>query len=712
MNDPRSASRQGGAAFHRSKGVRALVSQFDWSQTSVGPKSTWPQALATAFDMIIETTAPMALLWGADGIMIYNDAYAEIAGQRHPEILGHPVAEAYPEVADFNTRVLKDGLAGQSSAFSNQHFVLNRFGSPEECWYNLNYSPVRDGEGQVLGVLAVVIEVTAQVLAERKRLEIEQTLLERESELARVQRIGRVGGVEVDFSDGFQNKRSPEYLYIHGLPPEAATETHESWVARIHPDDREATVQNFLDAVKGDIRDYAYEYRIIRPSDGETRWVAVSAIFERDRSGRALRMVGAHTDITARKQAEIALQRLNETLESAVIDRTRELRLVEESLRQAQKMEAIGQLTGGIAHDFNNLLTGIIGSLEVVKRRIDLGRLDDLDRFMAAAINSASRAANLTQRLLAFSRQQSLDMKPIDINGLIASLEELLRRSIAEAIDLNVELPRDIWTVEGDASQIESAILNLVINARDAMPDGGAIRIKTANLSITESEGTHPKGLDRGDYVVVSVSDNGVGMPQSVIERAFDPFFTTKPIGQGTGLGLSMVYGYARQSKGHVDIDSGKERGTTVRFYMRRYTGAPAQETPAPEKLDVPPGRGEMVLVVEDEPAVRQLIVEILAEAGYRTLQAADGPSAIPVLESSQHLDLLISDVGLPGLNGRQVAEIGRKHRPDLKVLFVTGYAQHAAVRSDFLGPGMQMITKPFQSDVLALRVREMIGAA
>lgn len=664
-----------------------------------------------AFDIIIETTAPMALLWGDDGIMIYNDAYVQIAGQRHPDILGHPVAESFPEATDFNSRVLKDGLAGQSSSFSNQHFVLNRFGTPEECWYNLNYSPVRGADGQVLGVLAVVIEVTAQVLAERKRLEIEQTLLERESELARVQRIGRVGGVEVDFADGFRNKRSPEYLFIHGLPPEAATETHESWVSRIHPDDRDATVQHFLDAVKSDTRDYAYEYRIIRPSDGEIRWVAISAIFERDRNGRALKMVGAHTDITARKHAEIALQRLNETLESTVIDRTRELRLVEESLRQAQKMEAIGQLTGGIAHDFNNLLTGIIGSLEVVKRRIDLGRLDDLNRFMDAAINSANRAASLTQRLLAFSRQQSLDLKSVDINSLVASLEELLRRSIGEAIELKVELPRDVWPVEGDTSQIESALLNLVINARDAMPDGGTIRIRTANLSISESEGVHPKGLDRGDYVVVSVSDNGTGMSQEVIDRAFDPFFTTKPIGQGTGLGLSMVYGYARQSKGHVHIDSGKGQGTTIRFYMRRHTGVMVKQQVAARSTVLPAGRGEMVLVVEDEPAVRQLIVEILSEAGYRTLEASDGPSAVLLLESSQHIDLLISDVGLPGLNGRQVAEIGRKHRPELKVLFVTGYAQHAAVRSEFLGPGMQMITKPFQADVLAGRVREMIGA-
>ncbi|RYE57069.1 MAG: response regulator, partial [Hyphomicrobiales bacterium] len=374
-------------------------------------------------------------------------------------------------------------------------------------------------------------------------------------------------------------------------------------------------------------------------------------------------------------------------------------------------MEAIGQLTGGIAHDFNNLLTGIIGSLEVIKRRIDLGRVDDLDRFMDAAINSANRAASLTQRLLAFSRQQSLDLKPVNINALILSLEDLLRRSIGAAIELIVELPEDVWIVEGDTSQIESALLNLVINARDAMPDGGVIRIKAVNLTILESEVDNPKGLERGDYVLVSVADNGSGMSQAVIDRAFDPFFTTKPIGQGTGLGLSMVYGYARQSKGHVQIDSDKERGTTIRFYMRRHTGALVQEQIAVRSVVLPTGRGETVLVVEDEPAVRQLIVEILNETGYRTLEAADGPSAISVLQSPQHIDLLISDVGLPGMNGRQVAEIGRKHRPDLKVLFVTGYAQHAAVRSEFLGPGMQMITKPFQADVLLIRVREMIGA-
>ncbi|AIG01120.1 putative two-component sensor histidine kinase [Pseudomonas fluorescens] len=408
-------------------------------------------------------------------------------------------------------------------------------------------------------------------------------------------------------------------------------------------------------------------------------------------------------------QSELRLQRTLETLEQQVEERTAQLRSNEEALRQSQKMEAVGQLTGGIAHDFNNMLTGIIGSLELLRRRLARGRLDDLDSLIDLGVTSANRAAGLTHRLLAFSRRQSLDSKPVQINQLVTSMGELLQRSLNESIVLEMQLSGQLWTAEADPNQLESALLNLALNARDAMPDGGRLVVETRNRHLdsvfTAAYGT----LTPGDYVELSVSDNGCGMPDNVINRAFDPFFTTKPIGQGTGLGLSMIYGFARQSHGHVNIHSEVGKGTTVSLFLPRFIGEVAADTPLNPTLLPSAKAGETVLIIEDDPAVRVLVSQVLSELGYAFVEAADANSALPIIESSQRIDLLISDVGLPGMNGRQLAEIGRQMRPDLKVLFITGYAEHAAVRGGFLDPGMQLITKPFTFELLTAKVREMI---
>ncbi|NMX93213.1 ATP-binding protein [Pseudomonas sp. WS 5086] len=410
-------------------------------------------------------------------------------------------------------------------------------------------------------------------------------------------------------------------------------------------------------------------------------------------------------------QSELRLQRTLETLEQQVEERTAQLRSNEEALRQSQKMEAVGQLTGGIAHDFNNMLTGIIGSLELLRRRLARGRLDDLDSLIDLGVTSANRAAGLTHRLLAFSRRQSLDSKPVEINQLVTSMGELLHRSLNESIALDMQLSGQLWTAEADPNQLESALLNLALNARDAMPEGGKMVVETRNRHLdnvfTAAYGT----LTPGDYVELSVSDTGCGMPENVISRAFDPFFTTKPIGQGTGLGLSMIYGFARQSHGHVIIHSEVGKGTTVSLFLPRFTGEVTADAPLnPAQLPFA-NAGETVLIVEDDPAVRVLVSQVLSELGYAFVEAGDADSALPIIESSQRIDLLISDVGLPGMNGRQLAEIGRQIRPDLKVLFITGYAEHAAVRGGFLDPGMQLITKPFTFDLLTAKVREMIRA-
>ncbi|MET0270810.1 MAG: PAS domain-containing protein [Sphingomonas sp.] len=413
-------------------------------------------------------------------------------------------------------------------------------------------------------------------------------------------------------------------------------------------------------------------------------------------------------DVTDRKQTEEELAaRVAErttALEAEMANRTR----AEAALRQSQKMEAVGQLTGGIAHDFNNMLTGVIGALDIMRRRIASGRTDDLDRFMDAASTSAQRAAGLTARLLAFSRRQSLDLKPIDANRLVASLEELLRRTIPENVTLRIALEDALPHAVADANQLENAILNLAINARDAMPDGGQLTIETKTMVLDEAYAAIRPEVEPGRYVVIAVSDTGVGMTAEVLEKVFDPFFTTKPIGQGTGLGLSMVYGFARQSGGQVRVHSHPGMGTTVSLFL--VTGDGAAEEIVPQATVVPEGDGQSVLVVEDDPSVRLLVREVLEELSYTTIEAEQADQAIPVLASDRPIDLMISDVGLPGMNGRQLAEIARQHRPDLPILFVTGYAENAAIRAGFLGTNMAMITKPFALDTLADKVSEMIA--
>ncbi len=457
---------------------------------------------------------------------------------------------------------------------------------------------------------------------------------------------------------------------------------------------------NLLDFVVEDERDrFGAELQILfaggapglieagmRTSDGGSRRIEWSGVA----ADNLVQAVGR--DVTAEREAEKALAK------------------AEEALRHAQKMEAIGQLTGGIAHDFNNILTAIIGSMEVLKRRIKAGRFDDLQGFMDGAIASANRAAALTHRLLAFARRQPLDPKAVDLNRLVRGMKELLGGTLSENVKLELELAPDAWPALTDAHQLENAILNLVINARDAMPGGGKLSISTTNAVVPERQRFGQEEVEPGSYVVIGVRDTGTGMPPGVIAKVFEPFFTTKPIGQGTGLGLSMIYGFVRQSRGHVRVESEMGKGTLFCLYLPRHTGDVQPRASAPNQESTK-GSGETVLVVEDDSHVRMIITDVLRELGYSCLEAGDGQAALPVLTSNTSIDLLITDVGLPGLNGRQIAEIARKHRPDLKILFVTGYAEHATGHAPFLGVGMEMVTKPFALDALALKIREMLAS-
>jgi CheY-like chemotaxis protein len=345
-----------------------------------------------------------------------------------------------------------------------------------------------------------------------------------------------------------------------------------------------------------------------------------------------------------------------------------------------------------------------------MQKRIAQGRLADVERYQTMAMTSAKRAAALTHRLLAFARRQPLDPRPVNVRRLVHSIEELLRRTIGEAVQLDIVTADGLWSTFCDPHQLESSLLNLVINARDAMPDGGKLRIEIANCHIDTASAAELRDIAPGAYVCLSVADSGVGMSPAVQARAFDPFFTTKPLGQGTGLGLSMVYGFARQSEGHVHIESGVERGTTVKLYLPRHRGAVEDALAASSAADPRRAKdGETVLVIEDEASVRELVIEVLNDLGYRALEAGDGPAGLKILQSLDRVDLLVTDVGLPGMNGRQVAEAARERRPDLKILFITGYAENAAMANGFLAPGMEMVTKPFAIDALAARIRDMI---
>lgn len=418
-------------------------------------------------------------------------------------------------------------------------------------------------------------------------------------------------------------------------------------------------------------------------------------------------LCGVLTDLTEQKLRLRELAESNTRLHEQIAEREK----AEDALRQSQKMEAVGQLTGGLAHDFNNLLTGITGSLELLQSRVAQGRIRDIDRYVNTAQGAAKRAAALTHRLLAFSRRQTLDPKPTNVNRLVAGMEELIRRTMGPEISVEPIAGGGLWVTLVDPSQLENALLNLCINARDAMPGGGKLVIETGNRWLDSNAGKE-RDLPAGQYVSLCVTDNGVGMPADVIARAFDPFFTTKPIGMGTGLGLSMTYGFARQSGDQARIYSEVGQGTMVCLYLPRHNGE-AIDADVPVELARAPRaeHDEVVLVVDDEPTVRMLVSEVLEDLGYTSIEAADGPAGLRVLESNTRIDLLVTDVGLPGgLNGRQMADAARLARPGLKVLFITGYAENAVLSHGLLEAGMHVLTKPFAMDALAHRMRQLIG--
>jgi PAS domain S-box-containing protein len=567
----------------------------------------------------------------------------------------------------------RDGQHAFGPAF--HEFRILRADNGQERWL-ASRGEYRSSHLGGVSFIGVIYDITTTKRSEEQLRELTETLEVRVE--ARTQERDRVWNLSRDLlhvigPDGLYRAANPAWKTLLGYEPDELVGAEAG--SLVHPDDHQAAVERFATLARGEaIGDFDCR---MRAKDGAYLWVNWTAMPEGDA------IYGIGRDVTQRK-------------------------LLEDQLRQSQKMEAVGQLTGGLAHDFNNMLTGILGGIDMVRRRLAEGRMADVERFLDAAMQSGQRAAALTHRLLAFSRRQTLDNRPLDVGTLANSMADLLLRTLGEQVSLTIDMAADLWPAVADDNQLESAILNLAINARDAMPDGGQLTILGHNVHLTDRELTDSDRAEAGDYVEISVTDTGTGMSPEVLAKVFDPFYTTKPLGQGTGLGLSMIYGFVQQSRGHVVIDSEEGRGTTIRLFLPRHAGV-LEEMVVSDETSAPTGTGETVLVIEDDPSVRLLVMQVLEELGYQAIETADGRQAVPILQSSRHLDLLISDVGLPGLNGRQLAEIAREQRPGLPILFMTGYARQAADQAEFLDGGMEIISKPFAIEQLGRRIGEIL---
>jgi PAS domain S-box-containing protein len=628
-----------------------------------------------------------AIIWfgNTDGSLSYLNSYwYDYTGQTPEEAL--PMGWAQAVHPDDTQRLMDVWLDARTRGVFYELEARLRRQDGTYRWFHIRAQVLRDDAGNVTGWMGNNSDIhdrkEAEEASQRLTETLEQRVAERTADLDRMWRLTTDVMLVARF-DGVMVAANPAWHHLLGWAEDELL--GNVLLDFVHPDDVDSTLAEVGKLSRG-YTTLRFENRY-RHKDGSYRWLSWTAVPD----AQYIHAVGR--DIESEKAAAA------------------ELALAQEQLRQAQKMEAVGQLTGGIAHDFNNLLTGIIGSLDLIRMRIQQGKLADLDRFASTAMSSANRAAALTHRLLAFSRRQPLDPKVVNANELVTGMDDLLHRTMGEDVKLEIVRSGGLWLTLCDPHQLENAILNLAINARAAMPEGGRLTIETSNTYLDEAYAARDRDVRPGQYVCVSVTDTGTGMTADVIAKAFDPFFTTKPLGEGTGLGLSMIYGFARQSEGAAKIYSEVGKGTTIKLYLPRYYGNIQEDVRSthPVSLNRQSEASEVVLVVEDEHAVRSLVVEVLSELGYWVLEAVDGPAGLEVLDSDLRIDLLVTDVGLPGLNGRQMADAARLKRPDLKVLFMTGYAENAVIANGFLEPGMAMITKPFPIDVLAMRVQDMV---
>ncbi|MDQ0395998.1 hybrid sensor histidine kinase/response regulator [Labrys monachus] len=920
--------------------MASLIATFDWSSTSIGPPAGWPAPLKSFVSFMLFARTPMVLLWGRDGVMIYNDAYARFAGGRHPASLGSKVLEAWPELADFNRNVLDVVLAGGTLAYRDQHLVLHRDGKPEDAWLNIDYTPVLDEQCVPAGVLTLIKDTTQRIWVEQ-RLRIAQEaggvgtfewfpesgLLEVSDQYRRIwgldpdvvvtddllldlmhpddreaagpsrlhhanpldyseyrricpqtgeiRWIARRGevvsspeagtrrfvGIVLDITErkraeaaviasearwrglfeqmheGFfigeairdANGRMVDFRFVElnpafeqqtGLPAaevngrsvremvpgigDALIETcagvvdggqsiqleieipalngrwfeararpagpgrfaamfvdisariaaeqviresesrfrlmaqsmpnhvwtaradgsidwfndrvyayagltegtlDDNWAAMVHPEDAPRALQAWTRALEAGML-YETEFRL-RRHDGSYRWHIARAVPIRGARGAVERWIGTNTEIEDQKTAEAALADLATTLEQRVEARTAELVRTQDALRQSQKMEAIGNLTGGVAHDFNNLLQVVSGNLQLLEK--DIAENAKARRRVQNAMEGVSRGSKLASQLLAFGRRQPLAPKVVNLGRLLRGMDDLLRRTLGEAIEVETVIAGGLWNTLIDPANVENALLNLAINARDAMDGRGKLTIEAGNAFLDLSYAAEHPDVTSGQYVLLAVTDTGCGMSPDIVEKVFEPFFSTKVEGKGSGLGLSMVYGFVKQSGGHIKIYSEIGHGTTVRLYLPR--SIQSEDT----LVDLEPGPviggSETILVAEDDASVRETAVALLSDLGYRVLKAKDAQSALSIIESGMPIDLLFTDVVMPGpLKSTELARKARERLPHLSVLFTSGYTENAIVHAGRLDEGVELLSKPYTRESLAHRLRHVFA--
>jgi PAS domain S-box-containing protein len=785
-----------------------IIAAYDWSKTVLGPISGWPQSLQTTVALILRSQVPIVTLWGEPGVMIYNDAYSVFAGGRHPALLGANVREGWPEVADFNDHVVKEGLASRTLAYVDQELALHRSGRPEPVWMNLDYSPILNEVGTPVGVMSIVIETTAKVRAELALSDESERLRASENSFRTLAQT-MPSQVWTSGADGVVDWFNQQ-VYLYTGTPHGQLD-RERWRQLVHQDDRDAATPLWQAAVASG-QTYETEFRV-RRADGAWRWHLVRALPIIDEHGVVQRWVGTNTDIQDQKSTAAMLQQqvMARTAErdrmwqystdvmlvaelegwitainpaftrllgwepaevigtpvNALVhpddlaatlaeiaslaaggttfkfeNRTRikgggyailswtaapdaryfhavgrdmtgeraaaeQMRRTAAALQQSQKMEAIGKLTGGVAHDFNNLLQVISGNLQLLAG--DVAGNPRAERRLDHALAGVTRGAKLASYLLAFGRRQALDPRVVKIGRFIAGMEDMLRRSLGEEIEVEMMISGGLWNTLVDTAQVENAVLNLCINARDAMNGAGQLTIEVGNAYLDDAYAAAHSELQSGQYVVIAVSDTGSGMTPEVLEQAFDPFFSTKPEGKGSGLGLSMVYGFARQSGGHVKIYSELGNGTSVKLYLPRSTEA--EDAPLPPASRAVIGGKETILVAEDDEGVRATVVELLSELGYQVLKANDAASALSIIDSGIHIDLLFTDVVMPGpLRSPDLARKARERQPGMAVLFTSGYTENAIVHGGRLDAGVDLLGKPYTREALARKVRHVLG--
>ncbi|RYE34649.1 MAG: response regulator [Hyphomicrobiales bacterium] len=819
----------------------ALIRDRDWATTVLGPSDGWPLEMRATIANIVNSPVAKVLMWGPDHIMLYNDAYRTIAGDRHPAALGSPVATAFPEVWDWNRPILEAGLRGETISHRDQPILFDRPDGPTTLYLDLFYTPVYEADGRVGGVMCTIIDNSARIAAERRVAESETELLrvtdalpmmvsyvdrshvyrfanvayenwfgvapasmigrhvrdvigdvayaDRRGDLDRglagerfsaettiPHRDGAARALEVRYVPRIEPDGSIPGVYVLGIDvqerafreaqlalsnsrfrtamdavhgvlwtnspdgrmdgeqPAWAALTGQAydeyqgfgWADAVHPDDRLASIETWNAAVASKSM-FIHEHRV-RHSNGSWRSFAIRALPVLNTAGEIVEWVGVHTDITHQRAAEAALRaqaedlarqvrhreraeaqlrQLNESLEARVIAEIDERRVAEAKLAQAQKMETVGKLTGGVAHDFNNLLQVVAGNLQLLAK--DIAGNERAERRVTNAMAGVSRGSKLASQLLAFGRRQALEPKVVNVSRFVRGMDDMLRRAIGEAVEIETVVGGGLWNTFIDPAQIENALLNLAINARDAMEGQGKLTIELSNTMLDDAYVRAHDEVTAGQYVMLAVTDTGSGMAPEIIDKVFEPFFSTKREGKGSGLGLSMVYGFVKQSGGHVKIYSEVGHGTTIKLYLPRAMESEDVEV----AVDSGPiaGGTETVLVVEDDDEVRATVVELLADLGYRVLKAVDAASALHVIESGIPIDMLFTDVVMPGaLKSPELARKARERLPNIAVLFTSGYTENSIVHGGKLDAGVELLSKPYTREALARKFRHVLA--